>query len=60
MDATRRLVVDLQNLATRARDAAILADVPQLKAALESARTAALIARLDDAKKAGAKPRRRR
>lgn len=59
MDATRRLAVDLQNLSAKAKDTVILSTVPQTKAALDAAKTAALIATVDAAQKTVSRPRGR-
>lgn len=60
MNEDRRLAVALMNLSSRAKDQAVLAAAPQLKAGLNVAKSAALIARLDAAQKAAAaKPSRR-
>lgn len=50
MDTTRRLIVDLQNLVSRAREAVALDRVESTKEALDAANSAALAAMLDDAK----------
>lgn len=51
MDANRKLAVTLQNLASKAREAVALDEIPRLQAALIRAQAAALCAVLDDAKK---------
>lgn len=50
MEATRSLIVDLQNLVSKAREAVAFDTVERTKDALDAAKSAALSALLDDAK----------
>lgn len=58
MEATRSLIVDLQNLVSKAREAVALDTVERTKDALDAAKSAALSALVDDVK-AKAKAMRR-
>lgn len=53
---SRRLVVLLGNLSSRAKDAAALAAIPQTKAKLTAVAVAATKAMLDNAKQVSARP----
>lgn len=50
MDAVRRLVVDLQNLASKARDAVALEEIEAAKQALDAVKVNATAAILGDLK----------
>lgn len=56
MDAGRRLIVDLQNLASKARDAAALDELEATKHALDAAKIKATVAILAAAQAAAARP----
>jgi hypothetical protein len=54
MDHARKILVDLTNATSRAKDALVVADLDSIHGGIDAAKTAAIIAVLSDAQKAAA------